>query len=624
MVLWAVLALVVAVTVGVAVVAPVGLGPLTGLASVAFGVVALVYAVKAARSPALPPRIRRSWRVMTVAYALFLVTLVLFPGMVGEPFPSVLDAARVAVVLALVAGLWSFARASVRRTDRLVLVMDAGLVVAGAAMVLWYVMISPALAAGDLRWRTLTPALVYPLCDVLIVFAVAGVMLRGAQAAARRPMALVAASAVFQVSVDVYRGYLLQHGLVDVDVWTTLGVVSADFLLMLAAVVQVRVPARGRDERPVAQAAVVPRWTYLAVIPGYALLVAAVGVPDPLPAGGLIAGTIVISGLVIGRQVLAAQQTRRMATTDSLTGLANRARLYPILQRVLARGRQDGTTTGVLLLDLNGFKQVNDTLGHHAGDELLTGFAGLLRRSTLGSDTVARLGGDEFVVVLTRLRDAGDAVAVARRIVAATAEPLPVGGTLVQARTSIGVAVTDGGPLDADELLHRADAAMYQAKRAGTSGWHVHDDRGPADEADLRLRVVRHPGSGRAVGVAVSEPVLRAAVEQAAGHGLWLSVPKPPSVTAAEVGELLAGAGLPADRLVLLTDPGDPELTALRALGVRIAHDDRGTGAPAPGADLMRIDRCYLSAPAFTEVVGVVTEPAIAAGALAARLARAG
>jgi diguanylate cyclase (GGDEF)-like protein/PAS domain S-box-containing protein len=163
------------------------------------------------------------------------------------------------------------------------------------------------------------------------------------------------------------------------------------------------------------------------------------------------------------------------ASHDALTGLANRVAFLARLDAALARDRGPDDRVAVMFLDLNGFKQVNDTWGHKAGDDLLVGFAQVLQESVLGADTVARLGGDEFAVVLGNIGTAENAEAVARRIVAGLAKPLDTAAGPIVARSSIGIALADTGRTDPDELLRRADLAMNHVKRAGTNGWRCYD-----------------------------------------------------------------------------------------------------------------------------------------------------
>ncbi|MBU2669111.1 GGDEF domain-containing protein [Actinoplanes bogorensis] len=154
---------------------------------------------------------------------------------------------------------------------------------------------------------------------------------------------------------------------------------------------------------------------------------------------------------------------RRQAQTDGLTGLANRTHFYDEVAAALP-GR-----TAVLVIDLDGFKAVNDSLGHAAGDALLIGVGDKLRASVRPGDLVARLGGDEFAVLL---RDCGDAsaTATADRILEAMTFPIAYEETVVRANASIGVACASAGD-DASGLMRRADLSMYAAKHAGKGQW---------------------------------------------------------------------------------------------------------------------------------------------------------
>jgi diguanylate cyclase (GGDEF)-like protein/PAS domain S-box-containing protein len=160
-------------------------------------------------------------------------------------------------------------------------------------------------------------------------------------------------------------------------------------------------------------------------------------------------------------------QLAERALRDPLTGLANRAALLPRLRDALDRSERLPTTVALLFCDLNRFKQVNDELGHAAGDRLLVTVAERLRTAVRGADLVARLGGDEFVVVCQDVHDADEALAVAARIVEAMRAPLTLAGRQVTPSTSIGVALAAGHTDRVEALLARADQAMYQAKQRG-------------------------------------------------------------------------------------------------------------------------------------------------------------
>lgn len=176
--------------------------------------------------------------------------------------------------------------------------------------------------------------------------------------------------------------------------------------------------------------------------------------------------------LALGSVTLTAELTMR-AMHDMLTGLGNRALLRDRLTGALARSRRTGRPAGVLLLDLNGFKPVNDTYGHDVGDRLLTVVADRLRTCVRTEDTVARLGGDEFVVVAEDLRDKVDAVIIAERIIAALNEPVILDGHELRVPASVGIAMSRTGDTP-DDVLRYADVAMYSAKRAGGGRFHLY------------------------------------------------------------------------------------------------------------------------------------------------------
>jgi diguanylate cyclase (GGDEF)-like protein/PAS domain S-box-containing protein len=163
------------------------------------------------------------------------------------------------------------------------------------------------------------------------------------------------------------------------------------------------------------------------------------------------------------------------ARSDGLTGLANRLNFRESATRSLARLERHPGMMGVLYLDLDGFKTVNDTLGHAAGDTVLQEVAARLRKAIRREDVVARLGGDEFAVLLSELRNEGEAIATARRILDAVESPFFVDGRGAAVSTGVGIAVTTSGDMSPDELINRADIALYQAKRSGRGRWQVFD-----------------------------------------------------------------------------------------------------------------------------------------------------
>jgi diguanylate cyclase (GGDEF)-like protein len=173
---------------------------------------------------------------------------------------------------------------------------------------------------------------------------------------------------------------------------------------------------------------------------------------------------------------LSEERLRHLSQHDMLTGLPNRFLLNDRLIMALKRVGRFDPVLGVLMVDLDGFKEVNDSLGHHAGDLVLCEVAARLVCSVRQTDTVARLGGDEFVVLLPDLQFAEVAESIAAKIVAAICEPIDVKGTEVQISASIGVCTSQEEGVDAEKLMHDVDAAMYMVKKNGRNRFQVYCD----------------------------------------------------------------------------------------------------------------------------------------------------
>ncbi len=190
------------------------------------------------------------------------------------------------------------------------------------------------------------------------------------------------------------------------------------------------------------------------------------------------------------------EQIRFQATHDSLTELPNRTLFLDRLATWISAARRRGSRIGMVMMDLDRFKEINDTLGHKLGDDVLVEVGRRLRQTLRESDTVARLGGDEFAVMFETL-DAASAIDVARRLGAALETPLTVGGVSIEARASMGIALFPLHAEDAGTLLKRADVAMYEAKRNHAAyamyepGRDEHSLRRLAILSELRNAVLR-------------------------------------------------------------------------------------------------------------------------------------
>jgi diguanylate cyclase (GGDEF)-like protein/PAS domain S-box-containing protein len=172
------------------------------------------------------------------------------------------------------------------------------------------------------------------------------------------------------------------------------------------------------------------------------------------------------------------EQLAHQAFHDTVTGLANRALFAERVRHASARALRDGGGIGVVFLDLDDFKTVNDSLGHAAGDDVLVEFAKRLEGVIRGSDTAARFGGDEFAVLLESVASADEAVETAERVLEAMAVPLRVGHKELVLRASMGISFAEPGTVvEPEELIRNADAAMYNAKRDGKGGYRVFEPR---------------------------------------------------------------------------------------------------------------------------------------------------
>ena len=197
-----------------------------------------------------------------------------------------------------------------------------------------------------------------------------------------------------------------------------------------------------------------------------------VSLPLLIAVVGLSLAALVASLVLVWSRSERMQELQRLAGQDPLTGLKNRRRFAEDLGAELARSRRDRSHGAVLMLDLDNFKQVNDTLGHPAGDRTIADIAGVLRARMRATDVVARLGGDEFALVLPHC-EPDEAESVARAIATAIREHTPPGEAVPPITASIGIAPF--GPQNGgyDEVLSAADTAMYEAKRNGRDSVRV-------------------------------------------------------------------------------------------------------------------------------------------------------
>ena len=205
--------------------------------------------------------------------------------------------------------------------------------------------------------------------------------------------------------------------------------------------------------------------------------------------------------------------------TDELTGLPTRGGLQQALEQALARATRGDQAVGVMFIDLDGFKQVNDTGGHDAGDEVLRTVARRLRAAVREGDFVARVGGDEFVVVVEAVASPMQAFLVGRKLVRSVGEDIAFAGQTWRVGASVGIALSPVDGADAATLLKSADTAMYETKRAGKGACRFVQ---PARQAEIERQLaleqsLRHSFAADELGLAL-EPVVELATGRVAGH----------------------------------------------------------------------------------------------------------
>ncbi|GAB1689795.1 diguanylate cyclase [Krasilnikovia sp. M28-CT-15] len=430
---------------------------------------------------------RRPWLLIALAQTLWFLgdaIEMLYSHLAGEvPSVGVADACWLAGYPLVAAALVRMARR--RAPGRLRgAVLDAGTLTIAAALLAWEFLISPYVGQGYSLADTVVPAL-YPVADVVLLAGVLVVVLSPGTRGV--PTRLLSGAAAVLLGNDLAINVLPQlaeRGLVSdwlgYEASSRLGtVVMLGNALMTAALLhpgRAELTRSGRRVPTLHPARVLFLGLALMTTPTLTLAHAGFDARTFIALGAAAMCTV----FVLSRFTIAVREQDRtqaqlafQAQHDPLTGLANRAALGEHLAALRPTAQ---TPVTVLYLDLDGFKEVNDSYGHDAGDAVLVAVAGRLAAMARAEDLVSRLGGDEFVLVCLGAA-AQDAVRLADRIVLALAQPVPFRGHHLSVGASIGIASTGGGP-DTDRpgaLLRSADAAMYQAKRLGRGRWVLAD-----------------------------------------------------------------------------------------------------------------------------------------------------
>jgi diguanylate cyclase (GGDEF)-like protein len=466
---------------------------LVQLAAAATG--ALGAAARASRSR---HRARLSWGLIAAGCAAWALGQLVWSyyeiiGSRDTPFPSLADAGYLAFPVFALIGLLLRPSSAFTGQGRLRVSLDALLVAGSLFVVSWVTALGEVYRAGADSTVATAVSIAYPGSDV-VLGSVAIVVVACDRNVRRIGLVTLLAAIACLTFGDSGFAYLTATGRYGTVNLVDAGWVAGFLLVAIAAWLDSGIDASCRSETQPRLALLLPFGPV-----GAALAVALVEAGGHQLGGVAAAGACAVALALIARQVLVLLDNRRLvarishqAFHDEMTGLANRALFSDRLAHSLDLHRRDLRPVTVMLIDLDDFKLVNDTMGHPAGDELLVRVAERLKAVVRTGDTVARLGGDEFAVLV---EDGGDPVDVAARVLAALEQAVVLGGQTVSASASIGVAALrpEDPPADAVAMLKRADQAMYAAKRAGKSTACLHspdldgsDDTSP----DLRAELV--------------------------------------------------------------------------------------------------------------------------------------
>jgi diguanylate cyclase len=512
--------------------------PIGSLSDVLVALVGWGTAASAVLRVALVRHQRTVWAPLALgmtSYALGAVVWTFWLEPLAEPpFPSIADALWLALYPLSFATIVLAVRAQVGRVSRSVwldgLIGTLSVSALGVALLL-----APLLRGATGSTAAVATNFAYPVGDVAVAAAVAGGFALTGWRLSRAWVLLATGCVAFTAADAVYLRELAAAAYVTQSIENLLW--GGGLVLMARAAWTPIAPAAGGRER---LAAAVPSGLALAAL---GLLIWDHGHPiDPVSIA--LAATAVAAAMVrllyTVREERNLVETQLQAHTDELTGLPNRRALGDVLDAALGGERERAAPLGLLVIDLNGFKELNDTLGHEAGDEVLHKVGARLSDALRPGDLLVRLGGDEFAVVLADCADSGVAELVATKLLRSLEIAFPVMGISVQIGASIGVACHPEHGRTASELLKRADVAMYRAKSART-GVERYD--GPQDGRSAeRLALVGQLGHAIAAGEIL--PYYQPQVSPATGR--LLGVEALARWEHPELGVLAPGRFLPA------------------------------------------------------------------------------
>lgn len=451
------------------------------------GVAAIWAAWRASQRCQALPRLRSAWQIVAVASALYLagdVAQTVYELYGHLPFPSLADVFYLSFYPLMLWGLLRFAAGRRTAAERVRLGLDLAVVAIGGSAIVLYLVLGPTAVAGAENPLEAVVSIAYPVGDMVLLVGLASLVLRQAIPSSERALQFMAVGLLFFVMADLAYGYINLHSTYQGgDPVDTLWMVAIAFFAVAAAAQR---PATAPTGEAVEVGHRRTTWApYVATATGFALLFVDESDDPFFPNLALVITAVALALLVSVRQFLAQRDLlstqgllSHQSLHDALTGLPNRTLVYDRAERMLAQARREGVPAAALYVDIDSFKQINDSFGHPAGDELLKIVASRLTAAVRETDTVGRLGGDEFVVLTERSEfDAGPEL-VAERLLEVLAQPIGLGtggSRSVTIGASIGIAY--GLDTSPDELLRDADLALYEAKATGKHRFTVFESR---------------------------------------------------------------------------------------------------------------------------------------------------